>query len=200
MSKLLPSQSSLYFSKISWLSLRVWDGLGNLWMFALAALSLWLGLQWQVIAPLHVQQERYAAEAALHSSALVSASESVGSSGKTLQKEESLEDSLPVQEQREQQIARIMQLAEKKGLQLGRTDYRFEPVEGLAIGRQRVKLKAVGSYSAQRLFLNALLSSMPNIAIDRLVVEQRPEQTSADMVASFELSIFYKAEPAVIRQ
>lgn len=171
--------------RLAWQIQLMGDAMTPLRMLAIASLALWLGLQWQVLVPLQRMQSAYQAE-------LASAkSESTADTGGPVVVSQRLEDVLPALAEREQQIATLMRLAEKKSLSMGRLDYRSERVQGLDVTRQRVKLKLAGSYAAQRAFLNQLLATLPNSAIDKLMLEKRPDQ-SADMVAILELSLFYR--------
>ncbi len=179
--------SSLSSVKVlRWHGQRVLDALTPFRMLAFACCALWLGLQWQVIGPLKDLKSAYRAEA----SALISSRPAGVQLSSRVQHR--LEETLPTLTQREVQVERLMQLADRKALALGRLDYRAETVPSLEIVRQRIKVKVVGAYALQRSFLNEILATMPNAAVDRLVLEKRPDQAS-EMTAILEISLFYRS-------
>lgn len=180
------------FSVLGWAKWQLGhmlDNVTNLQLLAFAFFLLWGGIYWQVLMPLEGRLEEIHG---LNESVQASFSLPGGESAIVpLSRSERLRAFLPSLDQREQQEGRLMALASLHGLQVERLDYSHESYAVAKIDRQYLRFKAIGSYGAQRRFMHAVLTALPNVAIDRITLS-RGDPKHASMVASLELSLFYK--------
>lgn len=175
--------------RLRWELQRGWEALDNTALVALALLALWLGMLVLVNAPLRQQTVVLAQE--------IEALEHVSAErpGRVLRAATSkgLVAFFPPADARDKQLQQLHKLATRHGLQLTRADYRSEPVKELALQRFAVRFSLQGSYAQQRQFLHALLSELPNLAVQRISLEKAVGAPDA-MSAVVEVRLYYRPD------
>lgn len=173
-----------------WQATRLWAAMGPLELVALALLALWWGLQAQVVTPLEdgLAREREAL-VALQLQAARPAALPTAQGGTA---RHAFLAFLPEPGRREAQLLQLHALAQAQGLQWLGASYGTEPLPGLSASRLRVSLRMQGAYAAQRRFLHDMLRHLPNLAVDRLALED----DSGMVTAEVEASLLYRGEAA----
>lgn len=187
-------------SRLRWQLASAWAALGAPELFFLALLAFWLGLSVRVNQPLHAEviflDEKIQALRASHHEET-----RLGQAGKQhVDITQNFLAFLPDDRQRERQLAKLHQLADKRGLQLARVDYRIETVAGLPLQRLSLRLSVQGGYAMQRQFMRALLEALPNFALERITLEKTTELPGGmDML--LDASLYYRtAEQQPVKQ
>lgn len=176
---------------LRWQLARAWAALGTMELFALASMALWLGLYLQVTQPLQAEaallkakiqdlRARHQADVQPGNARKVSADIS-----------KSFSDFLPSDEQREQQLGQLHQLADQHSLQLSRVDYRTEPVPVIGLQRLSLRLSLQGGYGMQRQFMHEVLATLPNLAIERITLEKTAGLPDS-MNTLLDVSLYYR--------
>lgn len=106
---------------------------------------------------------------------------------------------LPSQTLREQQRMTLYSLAAGNGVDLMRVDYGHSQLEQLPVQRVSLLLTLGASYAAYRQFLHQLLVAIPNLAVDRVTVEQVPGN-AVRLNVRLEVSLYYQraAPPPIV--
>lgn len=175
--------------RLRWEWQRGWEALDTTALVALALLALWLGMLVMVNAPLQQQALEQAGEIG----ALERKSAERPGRAPRLAVSQGLVAFFPPAGAREKQLQQLHQLATRHGLQLTRADYRSEPVKELALQRFAARFTLQGSYAQQRQFLHALLSELPNLAVQRISLEKAAGAPEA-MSAVVDVRLYYRPD------
>lgn len=177
-------------ARLAWQLRVVWERLGFLELLAVALLALWMGLAWQVNAPLQVQLEQVNARAqtlAREAEARSSAAQPAVPEGIHF----SVLDRLPGSAKREAQIGQIQALAEASGVTVDRIDYRFERRKSLPVTALVLRFSGVGPYTAHRRLLHQVLRQHENSAVERMGLEREKDSLSSLRV-TFDIALYYR--------
>lgn len=176
-------------SRVRWQLEYLLESVTYLQLLSVAFFLLWGGIYWQVLLPL----ERKLGEIQEHNSFIEASLRAPVSepSDLLLPRSERFRVFLPSLDRRERQEGKLMSLANFHGLKVKRLDYSHESYPVAKIERQYLRLQTTGSYSAQRSFLHAVLSTLPNAAVDRISMSQGDTKDTL-IVASMEISLFYR--------
>lgn len=177
-------------TRLQWELARGWAALGVPELVALALLLLWAGLQVAVLAPLHAQSLRQAAQL----ETLQQAAQQTTRKGSQRQPVPNLRRDflafLLADGERERQLVKLHDLANHHHLQFSRAEYHSEPVADVPVTRMNVRLELQGAYADQRRFLHEAMDQLPNLAVSRLSLEKAGSGDSLGTV--LEASLFYR--------
>lgn len=178
--------------RFRWSVVSHWDRMSFVDLMAAALLLLWLGLYWFVLLPLAETGKQQRNELLLlkkqHADSVLMRQRSTPASFDT---QKGFVDFLPIIAEREAQLVVLHELANKQGVRLGGLDYHQDIAVHLPVMRQSVRLKMQGLYAGNRQFLHELLARLPNLAVDRIVMESA-DDVSGELNVSMDVTLYYQ--------
>lgn len=110
-------------------------------------------------------------------------------------------DSLPAGNQRGADLARLIEISRRTGVELTRGDYTTNKPSAAddadasaadAVSQWHLQLPVRGNYTQVRRFIAEMLNTMPHAALDGLQVE-RPDTRQTTLETTLRITLFYRA-------